>query len=218
MKNIQTFEAWSSKFNRTLQGAYQTAQKTNKGFGKASKSVLDYAERSIGQEVFSLENQSMVKTNFTHDPEFILKPIQTFIEANGDISEEKKYLVLPILVKSSVVNGKESPLSKADNGDRYEIIFKEGKIFLYHRFRSVSWNFKEGDAFLVRFSDRKSIEDFFAMTIQAVLSSPEPSSADARLIYGPIKDFVTGDTREKQIILELIQKIVLDKDQRQYTM
>lgn len=208
MKNIQTFEAWSSKFNRTLQGAYQTAQKTNKGFGKASKSVLDYAERSIGQEVFSLENTNGVKIDFTHDPEFILKPIQTFIEANGDISEEKKYLVFPILAKSSFLNGKEHPFL-GDNR-KCEIIFKEGKIFLYTRLRTGSS--VDGDTKLVRFSDRKSIEDFFAMTIQAVLSSPEPSSS------GPIKDFVTGDTREKQIILELIQKIVLDKDQRQYTM
>ena len=46
MKHIKLFEAWSAKFNRTLQGASAIAKSTNKGFGKAEKEVRDYAEKT----------------------------------------------------------------------------------------------------------------------------------------------------------------------------
>ena len=54
MKHIKMYEAWSAKFNRTLQGASAIATATNKGFGKAAKAIKDYAERSISKEKFSL--------------------------------------------------------------------------------------------------------------------------------------------------------------------
>ena len=41
MKHIKLFEEWSPNFNRTLQGAYGKAQSTNKGFGKATKAIID---------------------------------------------------------------------------------------------------------------------------------------------------------------------------------
>ena len=211
MKNIKTFEEWSPKFNRTLQGAYQQAQITNKGFGKAAKSVMDYANRSISQEVFSVEFSSGVKITFTHDPEFILKPIQTFIKENGDLSKDKNYLVIPISAKTSI---------KPDGTERdfvqykYVLLFKDGKISGYRRDReSSSVGIQEME---LRFSDRKGLENFFAMTIQAVLSSPEKVSQPSP--FRKPDNSLPGDTVEKQTILKLIQKLILDKDQRQYTM
>ena len=54
------------------------------------------------------------------------------------------------------------------------------------------------------------------MTIQAVLSSPEKMSQPNP--FRKLEDWLPGDTVEKQTILKLIQKLILDKDQRQYTM
>jgi hypothetical protein len=57
--------------------------------------------------------------------------------------------------------------------------------------------------------DRASIENFMAMAIQAITSSPEPGT--------PVDLSQRGMTKEKQDILDLIQKIVLDKDMRSFT-
>jgi hypothetical protein len=211
MKHLKTFEKWSPKFNRTLQGAYQQAQVSNKGFGKAAKSVLDYANRSISKEVFSVELPSRVKITFTHDPEFILKPIQTFIKENGDLSKDKNYLIIPILAKTSTKpDGTETSFEK----DECVLLFKDGKIRGYKKNRDSS-GIGNQDMEL-RFSDRKGIENFFAMTIQAVLSSPERVSLPSP--FRKLQDWIPGDTIEKQTILGLIQNHILDKDQRQYTM
>ncbi len=52
-KYIHLFEKWSANFNRTLQGAYAKGMETGKGFGKAAKDVMDYANRSISKEEFN---------------------------------------------------------------------------------------------------------------------------------------------------------------------
>jgi len=233
MKNIKTFEAWSSKFNRTLQGAYQQSQVTNKGFGKSAKAVLDYANRSISQEVFSVEFKGGLKVIFTHDPEFILKPIETFIKENGDLSKDKNYLIIPIKVKKyigsdgKIMGSLDDEESIRYGKDKNILLFKDGKITGYRKNRDSSGI---GDQDMeLRFSDRKGIENFFAMTIQAVLSSPEqgkPIKRGSELFSrfnskGEFEEDVSGmpgDTIEKQTIMALIQKHILDKDQRQYTM
>jgi len=215
MKHIKLFEEWSPNFNRTLQGAYDKAQTTNKGFGKASKAIMDYANRSISKEVFTIEFESGVKITFTHDPEFILKPIETFIKENGELSKDKTYLLIPILAKTAT----DGEVEETYKNDKFILLFKDGKIVGYRRNResSVIGNEKMN----TRFSDRKNIEDFFAMTIQAILSSPEKSSQTPwirKIRLGKFDENKPGDNLEKQVILGLIQKIILDKDQRQYTM
>jgi hypothetical protein len=205
LKNIELFEAWSSKFNRTLQGAYAKGLETNKSFGKSAKDVLDYANRSISQEVFKIQMNNQPPVKITHDPEFILKPIEIFIKENGDLSKENNYLVIPIIV-SSIHISKQSKEKRP-----YELIFRNNKIYAGPKDRKLT--VLPTPEMEIRFSDRKSIEDFFAMTIQAISSSPEKTS-----LPGSVTDFLPGDTQEKQIILGLIQKIILDKDIRQYTM
>ena len=82
MKHIKLFEAWSAKFNRTLQGASAIAKSTNKGFGKAEKEVRDYAEKQISKEEFSLELENGDKLIITHDTNFLLNPISEFERLN----------------------------------------------------------------------------------------------------------------------------------------
>jgi hypothetical protein len=201
MKYIKLFEEWSPKFNRTLQGAYQTAldYKQHGDVNKKAEEIENYANRSISQEVFSvvvaISPNSQVE--ITHDPEFILKPIETFIKENGELkSNYKNYLVIPIRLSSLP-------------GSKYTLMFKDGKIYSFLRTRADSYIPEPKHE--IRFSNRKNIEDFFAMTIQAILSSPEESD------FVPVSNPHQGDTEEKQIILGLIQKIILEKDMRQYT-
>jgi len=208
MKYIKLFEEWSPNFNRTLQGAYQTAldYKQHGDVNKKAKEIENYANRSISQKVFSVVSGAHVQATIspnsqveiTHDPEFILKPIETFIKENGDLSKDKNYLVIPINVNKS--NG---------NVTKYTLMFKDGKIYSFLRTRAASYIPEPKHE--IRFSNRKNIEDFFAMTIQAILSSPEESD------FVPVSNPHQGDTEEKQIILGLIQKIILEKDMRQYT-
>ena len=223
MKHIKLFEEWSPKFNRTLQGAYQTAldYKQHGDVNKKAQSILDYANRSISQEVFSvgvaISPNSQVE--ITHDPEFILKPIETFIKENGDLSKDKNYLVIPInLIKkedSKVAPNVLKPVPK------YTLMFKDGKIYSFPRTRTQS-NIPE-PKHEIRFSNRKNIEDFFAMTIQAILSSPEKTTMNVfkgkfgSIVASSPDENKPGDTKEKQIILGLIQKIILEKYMRQYT-
>jgi hypothetical protein len=209
MKNIKTFEEWSPKFNRTLQGAYQQAQITNKGFGKAAKAVMDYANKSISKKVFTIETTKGSKIEIVHNPEFILNPIQTYIKYNGELSKDKGYIVLPVKYSEAQIDRLKNPL-KID----FDLIFKDGKIYAITTSRESTTLF--GPEHELRFSDRKNIEDFFAMTIQAVLSSPEKVSQPNP--FRKLEDWLPGDTVEKQTILKLIQKLILDKDQRQYTM
>lgn len=211
MKNIKTFEEWSPKFNRTLQGAYQQAEVTNKGFGKSAKAVMDYANRSISQEEFSIEFPSGAKFTFTLDPEFILKPIQTFIKQNGNISKDNNFLSIPIILKKHILDGKETSFNKGN----YILMFKDGKIRGLSA-DAMSIDINPGQSSELRFSDRKGLENFFTMIIQAVLSSPEKVSQPNP--FRKLEDWLPGDTVDKQTILKLIQKLILDKDQRQYTM
>ena len=220
MKHLKLFEDWSPNFNRTLQGAYDKAQTTNKGFGKAAKAVMDYANRSISKKVFTIETTKGNKVEIVHNPEFILKPIQTFIKYNGELSKDNGYIVLPVqlsieeLAKRSF-NKKDTEFEREALTKRdFDLIFKDGKIYGKATSRTSSSLPEPKDE--TRFLDRKNIEDFFAMTIQAVLSSPEKIDKLRDSVF--VDKNLPGDTVQKQTILGLIQKLILDKDQRQYTM
>jgi len=148
-----------------------------------------------------------------------MKPIQTFIKENGDLSIEKDYLVIPIIIKKVIINDREQDVEK---GKGASLLFRFGKMGPHQTEGKIIPQHRE-----LRFVDRKGVEDFFAMTIQAVLSSPEemddmygiPSEMGINPFKRPELDKnKPGDTIQKQIILELIQKHILDKDQRQYTM
>ena len=123
MKYIKLFEEWSPNFNRTLQGAYQTAldYKQHGDVNKKAKEIENYANRSISQKVFSVISPNS-QVEITHDPEFILKPIETFIKENGDLSKDKNYLVIPINV---IVKKEDSKVKK------YTLMFKDGKIYSF---------------------------------------------------------------------------------------
>jgi len=96
MKHIKLFEVWSSRFNRTLQGASAIATSTNKGFGRAAKSVRDYAERQISEEEFTLELGDGSTVILTPDPDFLLHPVDEFITINKGISDRRKFFFLPV--------------------------------------------------------------------------------------------------------------------------
>jgi hypothetical protein len=109
------------------------------------------------------------------------------------------------------------------NGEKKSVNIQ--KMITFTSLGVVSINDRSGDwsglKNNVRFLDRASIENFIAMAIQAITSSPEPGtpveSQDDGTGWGsaPVEK---GMTKEKQIILELIQTIVLDKDMRSFTM
>jgi len=221
MKYLKLFEDWSPNFNRTLQGAYGKAQSTNKGFGKAAKAIIDYANKSISKKVFKLVTKTETEVDIAHHPEFILKPIDTFKKYNGELSGYKNFIVIPI--KDSSESFSSHRLYRKKGIVDFDLLFKDGKIYALPTKREtsdfpVAGNQHDYEAIKreVRFLSRVDIEDFFAMFIQAVLSSPEES--DDLLNQLLIDKDLPGDTTEKQFILQLIQRLIFDKDQRQYTM
>ena len=122
MKNIKTFEEWSPKFNRTLQGAFNQAVVTNKGFGKAAKAVMDYAKRNITKEEFTATyvdvNDKIAEFKFSFDPITLLRPTSEIYLS--ETSKGKEYLKIPIIIKD---------LQKRNTGWSYEGI--ETKAVLY---------------------------------------------------------------------------------------
>lgn len=215
MKIIKTYEEWSPKFNRTLQGAAALATSTNKGFGKAAKSIEYFANRSISKEKFKIvaESTASVRTGtFVHDPKFILKPIEQFSLINKTKGNMSFFSIPLIMTEVEYVNGEKNNVNIQ-------------KMITFTSLGVVSINDRSGDwsglKNNVRFLDRASIENFIAMAIQAITSSPEPGtpveSQDDGTGWGPAP-VEKGMTKEKQDILNLIQKIVLDKDMRSFTM
>ena len=237
MKHIKLFEEWSPNFNRTLQGAYGKAQSTNKGFGKATKAIMDYANRSISKKIFKVVTTREKEIEIVHHPEFILKPIDTFKKYNGELSKNKSFIVIPIKISPSnaekigTIDGQIGPLpsyyrqlpERMRPTTDFDLLFKDGKIYAMPASTAYTPTKREfsdlpEEKGELRFSSRVDIEDFFAMVIQAVLSFPEESS-DIPGWGGVLLDKnLPGDTTEKQTILGLIKRLILDKDQRQYTM
>jgi len=219
MKIIKTYEEWSPKFNRTLQGAAALATLTNKPDQK-KQSIEDYANRSINKEEFMFkvylkENNKWKEANsnvFTivHDPKFILKPIELLKVDHTSV------LSIPVLLKYK----KEDTIVH----EPHMLTFTEdGSIYIKS---SKDWKWDVNfPGYNLRFVNRASIENFIAMAIQAITSSPEPGTpVDLSEFYlsttftPASAEDKRGMTKEKQDILALIQKIVLDKDMRSFTM
>ena len=226
MKIIKTFEEWSPKFNRTLQGAAALATSTNKPHQK-KQSIEDYANRSIGKEEFAFrliqtaDGREETSPNIgilLHDPKFILKPIEqlTLIpQIPNSASNPSIGLVLSIpLIYKSVK--KEDGTIIDTNQSKIITFTEDGSVYLNNRN-----GFTPGQGLKIKFVDRASIENFMAMAIQAITSSPEPGtpveSASERILNLRNNIADSGMTKEKQDILDLIQKIVLDKDMRSFT-
>jgi len=217
LKHIELFEAWSSKFNRTLQGAYAKGLETGKGFGKAAKDVIAYATRAVSKEVFSVTvklNDLVKEVVMTHDPEFILKPIEVLTSAFSGASLKiletgNAYLIIPVIVDEA-----KRYVKISGNDRRGTLLF------------SYTGKFNENNAYNMRFSDRKSAEDFFTMIVQSVLSSPEKGEPAVKGSFGyddmraalDLGPEIPGITEEKQLILDYIQKNVLSKDMREFIM
>jgi hypothetical protein len=231
MKHIKLFEAWSSKFNRTLQGASAIATSTNKGFGRAAKSVRDYAEKQISEEEFTLELEDGRYVIITHDPDFLLKPIAEFTESNPgmiNLGPDNKYFKIPVRIKEA---------SPGLSNDLFTLQ-KMGPIMLGFRNPRVTGKGGIDDASLilgpsgnkdrisynpVRFSDRAGLENFLAMAMQAIITSPERGILFAPFLKREpseigMESFPEGMTQEKFNILRLIQDVVLKKDIREFLM
>lgn len=226
MKHIKLFEVWSSRFNRTLQGASALAASTNKGFGRAAKSVRDYAERQISEEEFTLELEDGRTVIFTHDPDFLLKPIAEFTEINPNYSRQQvnKYFKIPVKIK------------KASAGLANELFSmqKTGGLFLWFKTpdatsdnpvakASILLGSLEGVQTPVRFSDRSGLENFLAMAMQAIITSPESGNLIAIKDYRlptqiGMESFPEEMTQEKFDILNLFQDVLLKKDIREFIM
>jgi len=220
MKHIKLFEAWSAKFNRTLQGASAIAKSTNKGFGKAEKEVRDYAEKQISKEEFSLELENGDKLIITHDTNFLLNPISEFERLNpGKIinaqRENATFFFIPVKVKSYPDLGQipviESPV----------IFFRDSLRDGPSMVLGTLGNIVNG--FPSRFSNKSGFENFIAMAIQSILSSPEKTifrGIDSGMTPDQLgmESFPEGMSTEKFIIINFFKNIILDKDIREFTM
>jgi hypothetical protein len=219
MKHIKLFEAWSAKFNRTLQGASAIAKSTNKGFGKAAKEVRDYAEKQISKEEFSLELESGGRLMITHDTNFLLNPISEFDRLNPGIiqfglSSDKSFYI-PVNVKGSVNALKASRLQSP------VILFRNtnrgGPSMILGSIEDIE------NGFPSRFTNKSDLENFIAMAIQSILSSPEKvrSSGLAKEMTPDrlgMESFPEGMSQEKFIIINFFKNIILNKDIREFTM
>lgn len=237
MKYIKLFEAWSAKFHKTLQGASAIATSTNKGFGKAAKAVKDYAEKQISKEQFSLEMENGDKLIITHDANFLLNPISEFTKVNpGKLSnaislgEKSTFFNIPVKVKTSLSVEIELPiiLFRAPDGRGFESGLKtnEGGVgnspVVLGPFRLLR---EKGLA--TRFSDNSGLENFIAMAIQSILSSPEKGTPieeikdfDAELTPSQLgmDSFPDQMTKEKFFLISLFKNNILNKDMREFTM
>jgi len=220
MKHIKLFEAWSAKFNRTLQGASAIAKSTNKGFGKAAKEVRDYAEKQISKEEFSLELESGGQLIITHDTNFLLNPISEFDRLNPGklqfgLSIDKSFYI-PVNVMRSVNALKasrfQSPVILFRNTDR------GGPSMVLGSIEDIEFN-----GLPSRFTNKSGLENFIAMAIQSILSSPEKVRSSG-LASGMTPDqlgmesFPEGMSQEKFNIVNFFKNIILNKDIREFTM
>lgn len=237
MKHIKLFEAWSAKFNRTLQGASAIATSTNKGFGKAAKAVKDYAEKQISKEMFSLETEHGSKLIITHDANFLLKPISEFTKVNPGklmnlISGDKgTYFNIPVKVKTFLPEGIELPIilfqaPDSLNGGQGRKM-GEGGVGNSPVVLGPFGPLLRDKGLATRFSDNSGLENFIAMAIQSILSSPEKGTPieeikdlDAELTPSHLgmDSFPEQMTKEKFFLISLFKNNILNKDMREFTM
>jgi hypothetical protein len=241
MKYIKLFEAWSAKFHKTLQGASAIATSTNKGFGKAAKAVKDYAEKQISKEEFSLETERGDKLIITHDANFLLNPISEFTKVNPGklmnlISGDKgTYFNIPVKVKTSFFRGNpleiELPIilfqaPDSLNGGQGRKM-GEGGVGNSPVVLGPFGPLLRDKGLATRFSDNSGLENFIAMAIQSILSSPEKGTPieeikdlDAELTPSHLgmESFPEQMTKEKFFLISLFKNNILNKDMREFTM
>ena len=246
MNHIKLFEEWSPKFNRTLQGASAIATSTNKGFGKAAKAVKDYAEKQISKEEFSLELENGDKLIITHDANFLLNPISEFTKVNpgklmNAISGDKgTYFNIPVKVKTSLYGGIELPIilfrspdsltfasgAKTNEGGvgNSTVVLGPFSSHLLWQNRHIKHSQDRDKGFATRFSDKSGLENFIAMAIQSILSSPErgtpieTESLDITPSHLGMDSFPEQMTKEKFFLISLFKNNILNKDMREFTM
>jgi hypothetical protein len=235
MKYIKLFEDWSPKFHKTLQGASAIATSTNKGFGKAAKAVKDYAEKQISKEEFSLETENGDKFIITHDVNFLLNPISEFTKVNPGkltnlISGDKgTYFNIPVKVKtfrSDYDHSKEIPVIFFRAPGSYANTGKGGpdnSSVILSCMMPNGFIDKES-AKAARFSDNSGLENFIAMAIQSILSSPERGTPieTGKFEMTPshlgMESFPDQMTKEKFLLISLFKNNILNKDMREFTM
>ena len=240
MKYIKLFEAWSAKFHKTLQGASAIATSTNKGFGKAAKAVKDYAEKQISKEEFRLETENGDKLIITHDANFLLNPISEFTKVNpGKLSnlisgDKGTFFNIPVKVKISSVamlRSMELPIilfraPDSLNGGQGKKM-GEGGVENSPVVLGPFGPLLRDEGLATRFSDNSGLENFIAMAIQSILSSPEKGTPieeikdlDAELTPSHLgmESFPDQMTKEKFFLISLFKNNILNKDMREFTM
>ena len=207
MKYLKKFEKWSPKFNRTLQGASALAVSTNKGFGKVSKDIEAYANRSISNEEFEVEaHPSGDVLVIVHDPKFILEPIQAYKLLNREIGS-KYWLAIPVLIKNHKsqwgdLSGRKMQIVFSRNGDL-------NLVEIENNLTRMGDNPLTKNSLKVRFKKRTDLENFLAMAIQAITSSPENDPTPSP--FAPTKP-------PSEKIIEEINSIIISNDIRKFLM
>jgi len=234
MKYIKLFEDWSPKFHKTLQGASAIATSTNKGFGKAAKAVKDYAEKQISKEEFRLETENGDKLIITHDANFLLNPISEFTKVNPGkltnlISGDKgTYFNIPVKVKTSFAVEIELPIilfqaPDSLNGGQGKKM-GEGGVGNSPVVLGPFGPLLRDKGLATRFSDNSGLENFIAMAIQSILSSPErgtlieTESWNITPSHLGMESFPDQMTKEKFFLISLFKNNILNKDMREFTM
>jgi len=239
MKYIKLFEDWSPKFHKTLQGASAIATSTNKGFGKAAKAVKDYAEKQISKEEFSLETENGDKLIITHDANFLLNPISEFTKVNPGklrnlISGDKgTFFNIPVKVKRilSYAGGSlsmELPIILFRSPDSLNAgrgpKMGEGGVDNSPVVLGPFGPLLRDKGLATRFSDNSGLENFIAMAIQSILSSPERGTPieTGKFEMTPshlgMESFPDQMTKEKFFLISLFKNNILNKDMREFTM
>lgn len=244
MKYIKLFEAWSAKFHKTLQGASAIATSTNKGFGKAAKAVKDYAEKQISKEEFSLETENGDKLIITHDANFLLNPISEFTKVNP--GKLRELTLIPNLISRNKGTFFNIPVKVKTSFFRGNPLEIELPIILFQAPNSLNGGqgpkMGEGGVenspvvlgpfgpplrdkgLATRFSDYSGLENFIAMAIQSILSSPEKGtpieteSLDITPSHLGMESFPDQMTKEKFFLISLFKNNILNKDMREFTM
>ena len=216
------FETWSPKFNRTLQGATDLAP--HNGFGGSTDAVRNYAERNVREESFTLKLKSGYRLGgdtsitITHDVDFLLDPMSVFEEYNPDFISKSDTFVLP------VKRGADTRLFglRFSKANKYTNDYTEPlKLDILEE---DSKGFRTKSSTPARFYKREGLENFMEMAVQAVLSSPEKDKGFSAPNLDPSKigmeEFPEGVTmtREKFLILQAFQNVVLGQETRNFIM
>jgi hypothetical protein len=205
--------------------------------------VKDYAEKQISKEEFSLETENGDKLIITHDANFLLNPISEFTKVNpGKLinaidGEKGTYFNIPVKVKTSFFRGNpleiELPIilfrsPDSLNGGQGKKM-GEGGVDNSPVVLGPFGPLLRDKGLATRFSDNSGLENFIAMAIQSILSSPEKGtpidvrfgtkeSLDITPSHLGMDSFPDQMTKEKFFLISLFKNNILNKDMREFTM